>query len=150
MTTVALALLLEHQVLMVIKEIVQPNCKNDITSFLSSVVPKFFLCSDMFVHKPVSVFFLLMFQYIVCSFPVMGACSYLFHAVCRLGIFHVYLNMFIFMLLRASSSVILWIIWDMAMTNSEMQLVLSFYCHKYSIWVLEMMCGGKDFPGGCP
>lgn len=36
------------------------------------------------------------------------------------------------------------------MTNSDMQLELSFYCHKYGISVLEMVCGGKDFSEGCP
>ena len=35
------------------------------------------------------------------------------------------------------------------MKNSEMQSVLSFYCPKHSIWVLEMVCCGKDFSGGC-
>lgn len=60
----AVALLPEHQVLMVIKEIVQPSCKNNITLFLWSVVPQFFLFSGVFVHKPVAILFLLLFYYV--------------------------------------------------------------------------------------
>lgn len=74
----------------------------------------------------------------------MGAHSCFFLAVYRVDVFHLYLNLHFHAFESNFIIVILWIIWDMAVTNSEMESVCSFYINTV-FWYWKVYVEGELF-----